>query len=222
MRPLTERQAAILAFLQDQIGFEGMPPTRAEIGKRFGFQSRASAEEQLRVLERKGYVELLADSPRGIKLTALGQAPRPVQHELPLIGSIAAGTPILAEVNVETRIALNRDLFRPAADFLHRVSGHSMTEAGILDGDLVGIHAQSEADNNQIVAAVVADARTGEEFITLKRYIRRGPLVILKPENNDPRYQPIEIDLSNSAADSQEPTRFRIAGIFAGLIRVPQ
>jgi repressor LexA len=222
MQALTDRQAAILAFLQEQIAQHGLPPTRADIARHFGFSSRASAEDQLRALERKGYIEIVADSARGIRLSAKAQMSTHASNELPLIGSIAAGTPILAEVNIESRVFIDAALFHPRADFLHRVSGHSMKDADILDGDLVGIRAQSTADNHQIVAAVVTDRKTGEEMITLKRYVRRGSRVILKPENSSHRYQPIEIDLADFEGGSQESSAFRIAGIFAGLVRVPR
>jgi repressor LexA len=221
MNPLTERQAEILAYVREQIEVHHRPPSRADITDRFGYASRSTAEHQLRKLEQMGYIEVLTGS-RGIRLLEPARSQVSLQFELPLIGNIAAGTPILAETNVEARIPIDPSLFRPRADFLHRVSGHSMKEADILDGDIVGIHAQSEALNNQIVAAVVLDRRTGEEMVTLKRYIRRGTCVILKPENSSPRYQPIEIDLAATGSDSQEETSFRIAGVFAGLIRIPR
>jgi repressor LexA len=218
---LTARQSEILEFLFRQMEEQGMPPTRGDIAARFGF-SRAAADEQLRKLADRGYIEL-SNVARGIRLLEPAVQLKPAQpFELPLIGQIAAGSPILAAVNVEIRIPIDPGLFKPKADFLHRVSGHSMKDADILDGDLVGIHAQSEAHNNQIVAAVILDTKTGEETITLKRYFKRGLVVTLKPENDNPRYRPIEIDLSMSGEDSQEAGVFRIAGIFAGLVRVPK
>ncbi len=222
MQTLTDRQAEILAYLQAQFAGSGLPPTRADIATRFGFKTRSSAEDQLRALERKGYIELIPGSSRGIRLLAPARVNMPTQFELPLIGSIAAGTPILADVNVETRIPIDPALFHPRADFLHRVSGHSMKDADILDGDLVGIHAQPEAFNGEIVAAVLPDKKTGEDHITLKRYSRRGSRIVLKPENSASRYQPIEIDLSTLDPESQDTPPFRIAGTFAGLIRRPR
>jgi repressor LexA len=216
---LTARQTEILEFLVQQMEEQGMPPTRGDIAAHFRF-SRAAADDQLRKLADRGYIAL-SNVARGIHLLGPALQLKPAkQFELPLIGKIAAGTPILADVNIDSRVVIDPALFRPSADFLHRVSGHSMQEAGILDGDLVGIHAQSQADNNQIVAAVIADPKTGEDMITLKRYIRRGRRqVILKPENSHPRYKPIEIDLSQFDSDSQDQWPFRIAGIFAGLFR---
>lgn len=218
MSKLTDRQAEVLGYIVQTLEQHGRPPTRADIAEHFGFRVRSSAEDQLRKLERRGYIELLPES-RGIRLLqpALALFPRP--YELPLIGAIAAGEPILAEVNVEARIPIDPALFRPRAHFLHRVAGHSMQDADILDGDLVGIHAQPEASNGQIVAAAITDG-TGEERITLKRYVRRGNRVILRPENTG--YQPIEVDLAALGPDSQEPAPFRIAGIFAGLLRTPR
>jgi repressor LexA len=221
MNVLTDRQAAILAYVREQIEVHHRPPCRGDITDRFGYASRSTAEHQLRKLEEMGYIEVLSGS-RGIRLLPPAKSQVTLQFELPLIGNIAAGTPIQAETNIETRIPIDPRLFRPRADFLHRVSGHSMKEADILDGDIVGIHAQAEALNNQIVAAVVLDRRSGEELITLKRYVRRGTHVILKPENSNPRYQRIEIDLAATDRDSQEAISFRIAGIFAGLIRFPK
>jgi repressor LexA len=215
---LTARQTEILEFLVQQVEEQGMPPTRGDIAAHFRF-SRAAADDQLRKLAERGYIEL-SNVARGIRLLEPALRLKPAkQFELPLIGKIAAGTPVLAEVNIETRIVIDRALFQPKADFLHLVSGDSMREAGILNGDLVGIHAQSQADNNQIVAAVIADSKTGEDTITLKRYVLRGRRVILKPENSHPRYKPIEIDLSQFDSASQDQLPFRIAGIFAGLFR---
>jgi len=131
-----------------------------------------------------------------------------------------AGTPITAETNVDTWLKIDPELFHPRADFLHRVSGHSMREANILDGDIVGIHAQEDADNGQIVAAVMPHPRTGDDEITLKRYFRKGRKITLKPENSAPSYRPIEIDLAPLDDEGQEQTPFRIAGVYAGLIRL--
>lgn len=172
-------------------------------------------------IARKGFIELVPGNARGIRLLKEEEdAALSHQFELPLIGSIAAGTPITAETNVDTWLRIDPELFHPRADFLHRVSGHSMKEANILDGDIVGIHAQEDADNGQIVAAVMPHPKTGEDEITLKRYFRRGKKITLKPENSAPAYKPLEIDLAPLEGDSQEQTPFRIAGVYAGLIRV--
>jgi repressor LexA len=230
MSQLTTRQAEILRFIRDSVNRSGTAPTRTDICTAFGFSSPNAAEAHLRALATKGYIELVPNSARNIRLMEEPGTPLTQQFELPLIGSIAAGTPITAEENIETRLAIDPGLFRPRADFLHRVSGESMIEADIQDGDLVAIHAQADALNGQIVAAVITDRSTGEEQITLKRYLRRGSRVTLKPENSSPRYRPIEIDLAGGVAgglggdssDSQDLPIFRIAGIFAGLIRAPR
>lgn len=220
MSDLTQRQNEILDFIRSRLHDTGFPPTREDIARQFGFSSKTGAQDHLMAIARKGYIELVPGNARGIRLLK-GAAVEELTHqfELPLIGSIAAGTPITAETNVDTWLKIDPELFHPRADFLHRVSGHSMKEANILDGDIVGIHAQEDADNGQIVAAVMAHPKTGEDEITLKRYFRKGRKVTLRPENSAPAYQPIEIDLAVLEDGSQEQTLFRIAGIYAGLIR---
>lgn len=222
METLTERQAEILQFIERSVAERGYPPTMEEIVQAFGFASRNAARDHLLALARKGYVELTRNSARGIRVlvSANGSAPR--QFELPLIGRIAAGSPITAAENIETWFRIDPSLFSPRADFLHQVAGNSMIEAGILDGDFVGIHAQSTADSGQIIAAALPDEKTGEERITLKRYVRRGNKVVLKAENSSPAYAPIEINLGGRGKDSQADQRFRIAGVYAGLLRLPR
>lgn len=219
----TRRQTEILEFIRAQVRTSGVPPTREDIAERFGFTSRSSAQEHLVALARRGYLVLMPGSARGIRLIDRDDEPaRPRPHELPLVGRIAAGSPITAPDNIETWLKIDPELFRPRADFLHRVSGHSMKDAGILDGDLVGIHALPEADNGQIIAAVLPHPKTGDDEITLKRYFRRKNRIVLKPENSAPSYRPIEIDLAEVESDAQVTPPFRIAGIFAGLIRTPR
>lgn len=217
MSDLTERQAEILEYVKSRLREQGSPPTRADIARDFGFSSPNAAEGHLRALAAKGHIELLPGAARNIRLLADESASLTLQFELPLLGRIAAGTPLTAAENVEDRLVVDPALFRPRADFLHRISGHSMKDAGILDGDLVGIHAQATADNGQIIAAVLPERRSGDDRITLKRYFRRGQRVTLKAENSAPGYEPIEIDLAR-AGDEERPA-FRIAGIYAGLIR---
>lgn len=219
MNKLTDRQSEILEYVREFLRDNGAPPTRAGIAEQFGFASATAAENHLKALAAKGYIELLPGSARGIKLLGEAQEALRLPYELPLIGRIAAGTPLTAADNVEEHVLVDPALFRPKADFLHRVSGESMKEAGILDGDLVGIHEQSTADNGQIVAAVLPDRKTGDDRITLKRYFRRGNKVVLKAENSDPAYAPIEVDLAKPGADDGEQPAFRIAGLYSGLIR---
>lgn len=218
---LTERQTEILRFIRESVR-AGNAPTRADICAAFGFSSPNAAESHLRALAAKGCIELARTGSRNIRLLEDTERVLAQQYELPLIGSIAAGTPLTAEENVESMLTVDPALFHPRADFLHRVSGESMIEAGILDGDLVAIHAQSDAQNGQIVAAAIHDDSSGGELITLKRYLRKGNRITLKAENSHPRYRPIEIDLGRRNEDSQELQSFRIAGIYAGLIRVPR
>lgn len=222
MKGLTDRQAEILEFVRTSLRDKGAPPTRADIARTFGFSSPNAAERHLRAIEAKGFIELVAGSARGIRLLDESERSPTEKFELPLVGRIAAGTPITASENVESRLVIDPELFRPTADFLYRVSGHSMKEAGILDGDLVGIHHQETADNGQIIAAVMPDRKTGDDMITLKRYFHRGRKITLKAENSDPGYEPIEIDLSVRDPESDETAPFRIAGIYAGLIRTPR
>lgn len=222
MMPLTERQSAILEFIHESLDSTGIPPSRADIARRFGFRTRSAADDHLRALAAKGYLALVPGRARGIRLCDSAKRVLAHRQALPLVGRIAAGTPITAAGNIETWLQIDPGLFRPRADFLHRVAGHSMYEAGILDGDLVGIHAQPIADNGRIVAAAIPDPQTGETLITLKRYIRRGAKVILEPANRAPTYRPIEIDLASADPASQEAAAIRIVGLYAGLIRTPR
>ncbi|GAB4172882.1 MAG: transcriptional repressor LexA [Rhodocyclaceae bacterium] len=195
MEEPTPRQSQILRFIRESIEEMGYPPTRAEIARAFRFASANAAEDHLRALERKGLLALEAGAARGIRLKeALG---------LPLVGRVAAGSPILSEQNIAGHHPIDPDLFRPRADYLLKVRGTSMREAGILDGDLVVVHRTAEARSGQIVVARVRDE------VTLKRLRRRGATVELLPEN--PEFKPIVIDTR------REP--LAIEGIAVGLIR---
>ena len=192
---LTPRQAEILQLIRDSIEIEGRPPTRAEIARAFGFRSANAAEDHLRALERKGLIEIDSGAARGIRLLeSLG---------LPLIGRVAAGQPILAEAHVQGRYQIDPLLFKPRADYLLKVRGLSMINAGILDGDLLAVHKTQEARSGQIVVARLHDE------VTVKRYKRRGNLVELLPENPD--FKPIEVDLKEGS--------LTIEGIAVGLVR---
>ena len=195
MIKMTPRQQEILAVIRNTLEVLGAPPSRAEIASAFGFASHNAAEEHLKALAKKGVIVLEPGSARGIRLVE--------QLGLPLIGSVAAGSPILAVENVLGRYAMDASLFKPRADFLLRVRGLSMINAGILDGDLLAVHRSSEAHNGQIVVARLDDE------VTVKRFQRRGEIVELIAENPD--YSPIIVD-----------TRERdiaIEGIAVGLIR---
>jgi len=217
--PLTEKQEKILAFVRGCLRETGMPPTREEIAREFGFAVRASAEEHLRAIARKGYIELIPGSSRGIRLKDTpARHAMPVSFFLPLVGRVAAGEPVLSAENVESQVAVDPALFHPRADFLFRVQGRSMQDAGILDGDLVGVRQQPVADNGQIVVARLPGKRTGEDELTLKRYFRRGRRVELRAENRE--FAPIEIDLAAFDPETQERAPVAIEGLYVGLIRL--
>jgi len=195
MKELTPRQAEILQLIRDTIEETGFPPTRMEIARMLGFASPNAAEEHLRALERKGVIEILDGTARGLRLKeALG---------LPLVGRVAAGAPILAEEHIVGRYSVDPNLFRPRADYLLKVRGMSMRDAGILDGDLLAVHKVADARSGQIVVARL------EDEVTVKRLRRRGATVELLPENPD--FKPIVID-------SRE-TPLAIEGIAVGVIR---
>ncbi len=195
MDDLTPRQAEILRLINDFLKKTGFPPTRAEIAKIFGFSSANAAEDHLRALEKKGHIELLPGASRGIRLKK--------NYGLPLIGRVAAGSPILAEAHVQARYQLDRHLFSPHADYLLKVRGMSMRDAGILDGDLLAVHSTREARSGQVVVARLHDE------VTVKRFKRLGNQVQLLPENPD--FAPIHIDLKHDP--------FTIEGLAVGIIR---
>ena len=197
MKQLTQRQAEILAFIQSSQERSGMPPTRAEIADHFGFSSTYAAGKHLQALEKKAVIELLPGASRGIRLLESSA------DGLPLIGRVAAGAPILAEESIEDHINIDMRLFRPQADYLLRVHGMSMRDAGIHDGDLLAVHRSPEAENGQIVVARL----DGE--VTVKRFQRSGDIITLLPENPD--FDPISIDAGI--------WDFCIEGIVVGCIR---
>jgi repressor LexA len=199
MAELTSRQAEILAFIQGFIEDSGMPPTRAEIARALGFRSANAAEEHLRALQRKGVIELVPGASRGIQLSGELRD----QDLLPLVGRVAAGHPILAQENIESRYRIDSDLFHPKPHYLLRVQGMSMKGAGILDGDLVAVCRTPDVRNGQVVVARL------EEEVTVKRYRQEGPVVWLLPENPD--FEPIRVDLQ------EDP--MVIEGVVVGVLR---
>lgn len=212
MADLTARQREILEFIQLRIRDDGYPPSQRDIADQFGFSQNA-ARDHLMALVKKNEIEIAPNGARTIRLLKTVEA---ANEGLPLLGRIAAGSPITAPENAEHWLNIDPGLFQPSADFLHRVDGDSMIDAGIQPGDLIGIHQQSEASNGQIIAACLLDRRTGYESITLKRYFRKGNEVSLKAENS--RYEPIVIDLAQADEDQEGPG-FRIAGVMGGLLR---
>jgi len=195
MNELTARQAEVLQLIADFLQTTGFPPTRAEIAAQLGFRSANAAEDHLRALERKGYIEMLPGASRGIRLRE--------NQGIPVVGRVAAGNPILAEQHIQGRYQLDPALFNPRADYLLKVRGMSMRDAGILEGDLLAVHRTAEARSGQIVVA-----RFGNE-VTVKRFRRQGNQVLLLPENPD--FEPILVD----------PKRdfFAIEGLGVGIIR---
>jgi repressor LexA len=202
----TARQKEILDFIRTSVTETGAPPTREEISRAFGFRSPNAAESHLQALHRKGLIELVAGTSRGIRLRESNRATlRAVAATvgLPLIGKVAAGSPILAQENVLRTPAIDPMLFRPRADYLLEVRGMSMRDAGILEGDWLAVHRQAQAENGQIVVA-----RLGDE-VTVKRLKQRGSRVELIAENPD--FAPIVVDLK------REP--MVIEGLAVGVIR---
>lgn len=195
MQTLTQRQQEILAFIRETLLNSGMPPTRAEIAQALGFRSVNAAEGHLKALARKGAIELIPGSSRGIRLIE--------EPGLPVVGRVAAGTPILAEEHIEARYAVDPELFHPRADYLLQVRGMSMRDVGILDGDLLAVHRTTEVHNGQIVVARL------EDEVTVKRFKRRGDSISLLPEN--PAFQPIIVDLQRQ--------NLVIEGIGVGVLR---
>ncbi len=200
---LTKRQQEILDFIAAVQQRKGYPPTRAEIARHFGFKSPNAAEAHLRALERKNVIQLKSGVSRGIQLAELQSSLTSSGLKLPLVGRVAAGQPVLAAQNIEQHFAVDPQLFRPSPDYLLRVKGLSMRDAGILDGDLLAVHRTPEASNGQIVVARIDDE------VTVKRFYRRGLKVVLKAENPD--FDPIEIDLRKH--------ELAIEGLSVGVIR---
>ena len=204
MDALTDRQAEILKLIRELTEVSGFPPTRAEIAERMGFRSVNAAEQHLRALEKKGAIEIAAGASRGIRVREGRPANRAGRLlELPVIGRVAAGSPMLAQEHVQERYQVDPNLFTPRADYLLRVRGMSMRDAGILEGDLLAVHRTQEARTGQVVVARLADE------VTVKRFRRRGHAVQLLPENPD--FEAIEVDLRS------EP--LVIEGIAVGVIR---
>lgn len=176
-----------------------MPPTRADIARELGFRSINAAEEHLKALQKKGVLELIPGASRGIQLKDSLRE----QMGLPLVGRVAAGSPILAEEHIETHYQIDPAIFDPRPHYLLRVYGMSMKDVGILDGDLVAVHRTPEVRSRQIVVARIDDE------VTVKRYRQEGKMVWLLPENED--FEPIQVDLNTQA--------MVIEGVVVGVIR---
>ncbi len=196
---LTARQQQIYDLIKQHIENTGYPPTRAEIANELGFKSPNAAEEHLRALARKGVIEMISGTSRGIRIL------EEEQSGLPLIGRVAAGEPILAVENIEDYLEVAANMFYPQADYLLRVHGMSMKDVGIMDGDLLAVHKAETAENGQIVVARI------EDEVTVKRFkkTRKRHEIILLPENEE--LEPILVDLREQD--------FSIEGLGVGVIR---
>ncbi len=197
MEKLTKRQQQVLDIIRQHIDQTGFPPTRADIARELGFKSANAAEEHLKALARKGAIEIIPGASRGIKL--------PDSGGIPIVGRVAAGNPVLAEENIEDYCDLPPAFFKPAADYFLRVTGDSMMDIGIYDGDLLAVHSTPVANNGDVVVARI------EDEVTVKR-LQKGAdkhLVTLLPENPD--FEPIVVDLREKA--------FAIEGLSVGVLR---
>jgi repressor LexA len=197
MIKLTSRQNEVLNFIKSYIDDTGYPPTRADIAEELGFRSANASEEHLKALARKGAIEMIPGTSRGIRL--------PDSEGLPIIGRVAAGNPILAQEHIENYCEIAPGFFRPRADFLLMVRGDSMRDCGILNGDLLAVHNTNQANNGDIVVARLDDEVTVKR---LKRHRSRYQVSLL-PENSD--YAPIELDLREQ--------ELVIEGVGVGVIR---
>jgi repressor LexA len=208
MIKLTARQEEILNLIREAIENTGFPPTRAEIAAELGFKSANAAEEHLQALARKGAIEISPGTSRGIRLLgpaveAIPMPPPTLMMSLPLVGRVAAGSPILALEHVEATYSVDPAMFSSKPDFLLKVRGLSMRDAGIMDGDLLAVKKVDSAKNGQIVVARIGDD------VTVKRYKKTGSLIELFPENPD--FKVIKVD---PAVDD-----FALEGLAVGLMR---
>ncbi len=218
---LTDRQQQILDLVRSAIERTGAPPTRAEIATELGFKSANAAEEHLQALARKGVIELVGGTSRGIRLRtevlrALNESrgkqfslplPSLAQLTLPLIGRVAAGSPILAQEHIDQSYVVEASMFPRRPDYLLKVRGMSMRDVGIMDGDLLAVQKTKDARNGQIIVA-----RLGDD-VTVKRFRRTRTSIELIPENPD--FETIVVPTDGSAADQG----FEIEGLAVGLIR---
>ncbi|WP_301099734.1 transcriptional repressor LexA [Otariodibacter sp.] len=198
---LTARQQEIFDFLKQYIEMTGMPPTRVEIAREIGFKSPNAAEEHLKALAKKGYIEILSGTSRGIRILVEDNVTN--DDGLPLIGKVAAGVPIMAMEHIENYYPINGSFFSPSADYLLKVHGNSMEKIGILDGDLLAVHRTSSARNGQVVVARVNDE------VTVKRLEKKSNMIYLHPENDE--LEPIVVNPKESSIE--------IEGIAVGIIR---
>ncbi|MBE0506113.1 MAG: transcriptional repressor LexA [Marinospirillum sp.] len=213
MLKLTKRQQQVLQIVKEFMRDKGMPPTRAEIAKKLGFKSANAAEEHLKALAKKGVLEIMPGTSRGLRITqtASEQAANETvitsentDEGLPVLGQVAAGSPLLAEENIDFHLKVDPSAFRRKADYLLRVKGLSMNGIGIMEGDLLAVHRTAEPPRNgQLVVARI------DNEVTVKRFKKEGNIVWLLPENTD--FEPIKVDLCEESLE--------IEGFAVGLIR---
>jgi len=199
MERLTARQQQIFDLIRENLDETGYPPTRAEIAQQLGFRSANAAEDHLRALARKGVIEMIPGASRGIRIVEQYAG-------IPIVGSVAAGEPILSEQHIEDYQEVPSSTFQPHADYFLRVQGQSMMDVGIMDGDLLAVHQQPTAENQQIVVARV----DGEVTVKRLKHTSKKHEIHLLPENRD--YSPILVDLR-----AQE---FSIEGLAVGVVRL--
>ena len=210
MDALTDRQSRLLAYLRKYQAENGLSPSIPDICSYFGYASPRAAAKLLDKLVEKGAIAREPGSRRAIRI--LDRFSFDPKRQLPLVGRIAAGAPISSGEHAAEYVDIGADVFRPRADLLFRVRGESMLNAGIWDGDVVGVHRQDTAADGQIVAVVFVDPVTDDPQLTLKRYQRRGSVIRLTSDNDDQeRYAPLTFDTARDAIE--------IVGLFCGLIR---
>lgn len=197
---LTKRQTEVLDCIKHYIVTTGYPPTRADIARELGFRSANAAEEHMKALARKGAIEIIPGTSRGIRVPSMEEEK---DLGLPVIGQVAAGSPILAQEHIEDHCTISSDFFHPKADYLLRVRGMSMKNIGIIDGDLLAVHQCQDVRNGQIVVARI------EDEVTVKRFQQEGHMVYLIAENEE--FDPIEVDLREQ--------NLAIEGLSVGVIR---
>lgn len=200
MTKLTQRQSEVLAVIKRHIEETGFPPTRADIARELGFKSANAAEEHLKALARKGAIEMIAGASRGIRIPESEE-----ERGIPIVGQVAAGSPITAQEHIEDYCEMPPSFFSPQADYFLRVRGDSMIDIGIFEGDLLAVHKTKDAQNGEIVVARIDDE------VTVKRFkkTRSKHQIQLLPENQD--YQPIDVDLRHQD--------FEIEGLSVGIVR---
>lgn len=197
MEKLTNRQQQVLDIIRQHIADTGFPPTRADIARTLGFKSANAAEEHLKALARKGAIEMIPGASRGIRL--------PTSSGIPIVGRVAAGSPLLAEEHIEDYCELPASFFKPSADYFLRVQGESMIDVGIFDGDLLAVHSTPVASNGDIIVARI------DNEVTVKRLQRGKQKHELQLLAENPDFAPIKVDLREQD--------FAIEGLSVGVLR---